>query len=137
MMANVVPRGLVGPRGRAGLEARPAGCQGGQGVARELLVGRVLRVLLAGLTQVGLTQVGLAPVGLAQVGLALVFRRREAQELPQVGPVRPRLVPARESGPRPVERRSSRKELVDWGWKTEALRPAECAGDELLRGRNL
>ena len=123
MMANVVPRGLVGPRGRAGLEARPAGCQGGQGVARELLVGRVLRVLLAGLTQVGLT---------------LVFRRREAQELQQAGPVRPRLVPARGSGPRPrVERRSSRKELVDWGWKTEALRPAECAGDELLRGRNL
>ena len=106
-------------------------------MARELLVGRVLRVLLAGLTQVGLTQVGLTQVGLTQVGLALVFRRREAQELPQVGPVRPRLVPARESGPRPVERRSSRKELVDWGWKTEALRPAECAGDELLRGRNL
>ena len=92
-------------------------------MARELLVGRVLRVLL---------------VGLALVGLALVFRRREAQELPQVGPVRPRLVQARGSGRRPpVERRSSHNEPVAWGWKTEALRPAECAEDDLLRGSNL
>jgi len=72
------------------------------------------------------------------VGLALVVRRREAQELPQAGPVRPRPVQARGNGPGPpAERRSSRNEPVDRGWKTEALRPAECAGDDLLRGRHL